>query len=92
MVDKMEKEFSEKLIDKKELEEQLMLNIDEKEKYIKDLEQERNAYLATKKQMEGELIKANNSHDAEIQLRMKFEAKLNQVHSIYNDLQQRVIF
>jgi len=87
----MEDDFTEKLMKKKEMEVQLAHNIEEKDKYLKELEQERDAYRKTKEEMEAEIKIANKLYDKEIQLRMKFEAKINQIHYVYNDLQARVL-
>jgi len=89
-VDKIESDYTEKLEKKKELEAQLTTNIDEMKKYVKELEQECDAFKVNKKRMEAEIVQSNKSHDEEVQLRLKFETKLNGIYSVYRDLQNRV--
>ena len=91
-IDQLEYNFSERLTKKKETETQLAFNIEGNQKYIKELEQERNAYIENKERMENEIAQSKKSHDEEIQLRMKFESKLNKIYSVHNDLQQRVLY
>eukprot|EP00826_Nyctotherus_ovalis_P024102 TRINITY_DN1862_c0_g2_i2.p2 TRINITY_DN1862_c0_g2~~TRINITY_DN1862_c0_g2_i2.p2 ORF type:complete len:174 (-),score=56.30 TRINITY_DN1862_c0_g2_i2:298-819(-) len=91
-VDQMEGEFAEKLTKKREMEAQLACDVEEKEKYLKELEQERDAYRKSKQEMEAEIALSSKLCDKEIQLRMKFEAKINQIHFVYNDLQARVFY
>lgn len=89
-VDRMESEFSEQLERKKEMEMQLAVSIEERQKYVKELEQERDAYRTNKARMEAEISQSNKSHDEEVQLRLKFESKLNAIYSVHRDLQRRV--
>ena len=91
-VDRMESDFAEKLDKKKEMEAQLAISIEERQKYVKELEQERDAYKINKNRMEAEINQSNKSHDEEVQLRLKFESKLNCIYSVHRDLQQRVYF
>ena len=88
----MELDFAEKLDKKKEMEAQLAISIEERQKYVKELEQERDAYKINKNRMEAEINQSNKSHDEEVQLRLKFESKLNNIYSVHRDLQQRVYY
>ena len=88
----MELDFTEKLDKKKEMEAQLAISIEERQKYVKELEQERDAYKINKNRMEAEINQSNKSHDEEVQLRLKFESKLNNIYSVHRDLQQRVYY
>jgi predicted RNase H-like nuclease (RuvC/YqgF family) len=89
-VDRMESDFAEKLEKKKEMEMQLAISIEERQKYVKELEQERDAYKMNKGRMEAEINQSNKSHDEEVKLRLKFESKLNKIYSVHRDLQRRV--
>jgi len=89
-VDRMESDFSEQLEKKREMETQLSISIEERQKYVKELEQERDAYKVSKVRMEAEINQSNKSHDDEVKLRLKFESKLNKIYSVHRDLQRRV--
>ena len=89
-VDRMESDFSEQLEKKREMEIQLSISIEERQKYVKELEQERDAYKVSKVRMEAEINQSNKSHDDEVKLRLKFESKLNKIYSVHRDLQRRV--
>lgn len=89
-LDKQEADFAEQLGKKKNMEQQLAVSIDEKRKYISELEQERDAYMQNKTRLEDEISQSSKSHEEEIQLRIKFESKFNRVYSVYRELQGRV--
>jgi hypothetical protein len=89
-LEKMESECNDKLEKKKEIEEQLANNIEDMQKYVRELETEREAYRQNKKRLEAEMHQSTKSHEEEVQLRLKFESKLNGIYSVYRDLQNRV--
>lgn len=90
-IEKMETDYNERLEKKKETEEQLASNIEEMQKYVRELETEREVYKQNKKRLEAEVHQSSKSHEEEVQLRLKFESKLNGIYSVYRDLQNRVI-
>jgi len=89
-IDKMETDFAEQLAKKKSMQQQLAVSIDEKHKYITELEQERDAYILNKTRTEDEMTQLNKLYEEETQLRMKFESKFNKIYSVYRELQTRV--
>ena len=56
------------------------------EKMFTELEAERDEIIYAKKKAEEALEKQKESHEEEVQLRMKFESKLNNLHSMHRDL------
>eukprot|EP00831_Metopus_contortus_P069956 TRINITY_DN63157_c0_g1_i1.p4 TRINITY_DN63157_c0_g1~~TRINITY_DN63157_c0_g1_i1.p4 ORF type:complete len:102 (+),score=30.59 TRINITY_DN63157_c0_g1_i1:178-483(+) len=48
-----------------------------------------NTFTQNKKRMEAEINLSTKSHEEEVQLRLKFETKLNGIYSVYRDLQNR---
>ena len=89
-IDRIEIDFAERLERRKKAEAQLAIDIEENQKYIKELEKERDAYRITNKKMENEIIQKNQYHEEEIKLRLKFENKLNTIYSVHFDLRNRV--
>ncbi len=90
-VERLETDFTDKLEKKKEMETQLLTSIDEMQKYVRELEGEREAYRLNKRRLEAEISQSSKSHEEEVQLRLKFETKLNGIYSVYRDLQNRVL-
>eukprot|EP00826_Nyctotherus_ovalis_P014173 TRINITY_DN13923_c0_g1_i5.p1 TRINITY_DN13923_c0_g1~~TRINITY_DN13923_c0_g1_i5.p1 ORF type:complete len:321 (-),score=55.49 TRINITY_DN13923_c0_g1_i5:284-1246(-) len=91
-IDRIEVEFAERLEKKKETEARLVIDIEENQKYVKQLEKERDTYKISKKRMESEILQSNQRHDEEVKLRLKFESKLNTIYSVHSDLRNRVSF
>lgn len=89
-IEKMESDYTEKLDKTKKTEEQMANNIEELQKYVRELETEKETYKQNKKRLEAEMHQSSKSHEEEVQLRLKFESKLNGIYSVYRDLQNRV--
>lgn len=90
-IDNIESDYTEELAKIKVIEEQLAASVEDRQKYISELEKERNSYIIAKKKMELEIAQANKAHDEEVQLRLRFENKLNAIYSAYRSLQNRVL-
>jgi hypothetical protein len=91
-MDKIEHEFLSKLEEKEDAENTLKNNIEFLQKYVEELEGERETNRQNKKRLELEMTQNLKSHEEEVQLRLKFESKLNSIHSVYRDLQSKVRF
>ena len=91
-IDHIEKEFIERLEKEQQLKKELSVDIEKRQAYVKELEQERELYQIHKKRMQEELEQCSKSNADEIELRFRFETKLNSIYSVYRDLQKRVGF
>lgn len=60
-----------------------MLNL---EKYSEKLDQQRIEEKDKRTKLEEEIIDKNATHEAEVKLRLKFEAKLNTMHAVHRKL------
>jgi len=58
-------------------------------KYAERIEKERTAERTQKLKLEEEYLQNTRNHEEEVQLRMKFEQKLNTMHSDFRDLSTR---
>jgi len=56
------------------------------QKYCEGLEKDRNAERNQRLKVEEEQLQNNKNHEEEVQLRLKFEAKLNLMHSKHRDV------
>ena len=86
----METEFANRLEKRKEIEARMTNALEERQEYIKELEQMKNAYKLHNERAAVEIENSKHSHEEEVQLRLKFENKMNKINQIYKDLQQRV--
>lgn len=55
-------------------------------KYAERIEKERTSERTQKLKLEEEYLQNTRNHEEEVQLRMKFEGKLNKMHSDFRDL------
>ena len=69
-----------------ENEKQLIINLDELRKRQLELEREREEEMLLRKKVEEEFSKNVQNHEEEVQLRLKFESKLNSMHALHRDL------
>lgn len=86
----MKEDFEEKLAENKELATQLDGNVDEREKYVTELEQERDGYRTMKEGLEEEIEGLKRANREEAQVRLKFENKVNAVLSVCRSLENKV--
>ena len=53
------------------------------QKYSEELEKERTNERTLRLKLEEEFVQNSKNHEEEVQLRLKFEAKLNNMHSLH---------
>ena len=82
----MEDEFNTKIHDLREDEANLKREMDVMQKYSAMLEREKLNEKNMRTKLEEELLQNSKNHEEEVQLRLKFESKLNNMHSIHRDL------
>ena len=85
----LEDEFNLKIQDLVEDESQLKQEIELIHKYTFKLEQEKETEQNVRSKLEEELLQNNISREEEVQLRLKFESKLNNMHFINRDLNSK---
>lgn len=90
-VDRAEEAFIKRLEHERQLKMQLSVDIEKRQAYVKELEQEKEVYQINKKRMQEEVEQCSKSNADEIELRFRFETKLNSIYSVYRDLQKRVV-
>ena len=83
--DKYSQQFREQAENEKQLQQSLALM----KKYAERIEKERTAERTQKLKLEEEYLQNTRNHEEEVQLRMKFEQKLNTMHSDFRDLSTR---
>ena len=89
MLKQLEDEFKIKIKDLVEDEGQLKAEIDLINKYTTKLEREKADEWTQRSKLEEELMLNNKSREEEVQLRIKFESKLNNMHFINRDLNSK---
>jgi hypothetical protein len=58
-------------------------------KYNEELEKERTNERQMRLKLEEEYMLNTKNHEEEVQLRLKFESKLNNMHSVHRDLETK---
>lgn len=61
-------------------------NVDTLQKYCQKLERELANEKSSRMKLEEEFMMNTKNHEEEVQLRLKFESKLNNMHSIHRDV------
>ena len=64
-------------------------NLEILQKYSDDLEKEKNSERQMRLKLEEEYMQNTKNHEEEVQLRLKFESKLNNMHSVHRDLETK---
>lgn len=82
----MEEEYNQKLDEMKEDERNLKNEMSTMQNYSIILEREKLEEKNIRLKLEEELLQNSKNHEEEVQLRLKFESKLNNMHSIHRDL------
>lgn len=59
------------------------------QKYNEELEKERTNERQMRLKLEEEYMQNTKNHEEEVQLRLKFESKLNNMHSVHRDLETK---
>ena len=88
-IEKLEKEFELKCSEYIENERVLKQNMEILQKYSEELEKERSNEKNLRLKLEEEFMQNTKNHEEEVQLRLKFESKLNNMHSLHRDLETR---
>ena len=57
------------------------------QKYSEELEKERTNERTLRLKLEEEYMQNSKNHEEEVQLRLKFESKLNSMHSLHRELE-----
>ena len=57
------------------------------QKYSEELERERTNERTLRLKLEEEYMQNSKNHEEEVQLRLKFESKLNSMHSMHRELE-----
>jgi hypothetical protein len=65
----------------------LKQNMEVLQKYSEELERERTNERTLRLKLEEEYMQNSKNHEEEVQLRLKFESKLNSMHSIHRELE-----
>lgn len=82
----MEEDYANKFEEMKEDERNLKGEMNLMQKYSALLEREKLDEKNVRLKLEEELLQNSKNHEEEVQLRLKFESKLNNMHSIHRDL------
>lgn len=85
----MEREFQQKFNEQAQNEMQLKRNIETLQRFSDDLEKEKNSERQMRLKLEEEYMQNTKNHEEEVQLRLKFESKLNNMHSVHRDLETK---
>lgn len=88
-LDRLEREFQQKFNEQAENERRLKNNLEILQKYSDDLEKEKNSERQMRLKLEEEYMQNTKNHEEEVQLRLKFESKLNNMHSVHRDLETK---
>lgn len=59
------------------------------QKYNEEIEKDRTNERQMRLKLEEEYMQNTKNHEEEVQLRLKFESKLNNMHSVHRDLETR---
>jgi septal ring factor EnvC (AmiA/AmiB activator) len=85
----LEKEFGEQFQRMTETEKHLKDALDTMVKRKEELEKQKEEEEFLRKKIEEEFSKKVETHEEEVQLRLKFEQKLNNMHALHRDLQAK---
>ena len=88
-MEKLEKEYQAKFQEQAQNERLLKQNMEILQKFNKELEKERTSERQMRLKLEEEYMQNTKNHEEEVQLRLKFESKLNNMHSVHRDLETR---
>jgi hypothetical protein len=88
-MDKMEDEYQLKFQEQAKNERLLKQNIEVLQKYNEELERDRTKERTLREKLEEEYMQNSKNHEEEVQLRLKFESKLNNMHSVHRDLETK---
>lgn len=88
-LDKLEKEYQTKFLEQANHEKILRDNNDTLTRYAEEIERERANEKQMRLKLEEDYLQNTKNHEEEVQLRLKFESKLNNMHSAHRDLESK---
>ena len=88
-LDKLDKDYQKKSEEQANNEKVLKENLDTQQKLCEELERERMNEMQMRKKLEEDYTQNTKNHEEEVQLRLKFESKLNNMHSAHRDLESK---
>ena len=86
-VEKMDKDFQQKCQEFLNNEKIMKQNMEVLQKFSEELEKERTNERTLRLKLEEEYMQNSKNHEEEVQLRLKFESKLNTMHSMHRELE-----
>eukprot|EP00347_Sterkiella_histriomuscorum_P012772 403367281 len=86
-IEKMDRDFQSKCQEFLNNEKILKQNMEVMQKYSEELEKERTNERTLRLKLEEEYMQNSKNHEEEVQLRLKFESKLNSMHSMHRELE-----
>lgn len=89
MLEGVERDFNEHIQRLTESERHLKDALDELQKKKDELEKARDEEEFQRRKLQEEFSKKVETHEEEVQLRLKFEQKLNNMHALHRDLQAK---
>ena len=88
-LDKLDKDYQKKSEEQANNEKVLKENLDTQHKLCEELERERMNERQMRLKLEEDYTQNTKNHEEEVQLRLKFESKLNNMHSAHRDLESK---
>ena len=88
-MEELEIQFNKRVLEAQENEKLLKKNIETLTKYSEELEKERTHERSLRLKLEEEYMQNTKNHEEEVQLRLKFESKLNNMHALHRELQTK---
>ena len=88
-LDRMDTEYQMKFQQQADHEKILRQNNETLTKYCEEIERERANEKQLRLKLEEDFLQNTKNHEEEVQLRLKFESKLNNMHSAHRELESR---
>lgn len=88
-LEKLDKDFQKKSEEQAANEKVLKENLDTQQKLCEELQREMMNEKQMRLKLEDDYTQNTKNHEEEVQLRLKFESKLNNMHSAHRDLETR---
>lgn len=88
-LEKLEKDFQNKSEEQANSEKVLKESLDYQQKHCEELAAEMNNERSMRTKLQEDFTQNTKNHEEEVQLRLKFESKLNNMHSAHRDLETR---
>lgn len=88
-LDALDRDYQKKSEEQANNEKVLKENLDTQHKLCEELERERMNERQMRLKLEEDYTQNTKNHEEEVQLRLKFESKLNNMHSAHRDLESK---